>query len=54
MSIGQQKEQLYECPYCGNTKVSPNGTGSDVACCGEVGHSLPEIFGSESSNTTKL
>ncbi len=33
-------EKLYECPYCGGEKPSPNGTGSDVSCCGEVGHSL--------------
>lgn len=26
------------CPFCGNTKQSSNGTGSDVSCCGEVGH----------------
>lgn len=31
----------YECPYCGNVKPSENGTGSDVACCGEVGHAVP-------------
>lgn len=30
---------VYVCPYCGNSKPSANGTGSDVACCGEVGHS---------------
>jgi len=28
----------FECPYCGNEKTSYNGTGSDVYCCGEVGH----------------
>lgn len=32
--------RLWECPYCGTEKPSPNGTGSDVACCGEVGHAL--------------
>lgn len=26
------------CPFCGKTKPSANGTGSDVACCGEIGH----------------
>jgi hypothetical protein len=26
------------CPYCGAVKPSDNGTGSDVACCGERGH----------------
>ena len=31
-------EPLYECPFCGTLKTSPNGTGSDVSCCGEVGH----------------
>lgn len=30
----------YRCPFCGNTKPSPNGTGSDVSCCGEVGHAV--------------
>lgn len=33
-------EPLYECPFCGNTKTSPNGTGTDVSCCGEVGHAI--------------
>jgi hypothetical protein len=27
----------YECPHCGSLRRSPNGTGSDMACCGEVG-----------------
>lgn len=31
---------LYRCPYCGETKPSENGTGSDVACCGERGHAV--------------
>lgn len=26
------------CTYCGKTKPSENGTGSDVSCCGERGH----------------
>lgn len=26
------------CPFCGKAKRSENGTGSDVSCCGEVGH----------------
>lgn len=26
------------CPFCWKQKPSENGTGSDVACCGEVGH----------------
>lgn len=34
-------ETHYECPFCGTLKPSPNGTGSDVSCCDEVGHSLP-------------
>lgn len=33
--------QLWECPYCGAQKPSENGTGSDVACCGERGHASP-------------
>ena len=31
-------QTLFKCPYCGKTKPSENGTGSDVACCGEAGH----------------
>ena len=31
---------LFKCPYCGTTKRSENGTGSDVSCCGERGHFL--------------
>jgi hypothetical protein len=38
----RQAGTSWVCPYCGHSKPSPNGTGSDVACCGEVGHSLPE------------
>lgn len=34
---------LYECPYCGKLKTSANGTGSDVACCSEVGHATTRI-----------
>jgi hypothetical protein len=34
----QEVGQWWRCPYCGNVKTSPNGTGSDVACCGEIGH----------------
>jgi hypothetical protein len=26
------------CTYCGTVKPSDNGTGSDIACCGERGH----------------
>lgn len=26
------------CPFCGTDKDSPNGTGGDIACCGEIGH----------------
>lgn len=29
------------CPFCGTVKPSAAGTGSDVACCGEVGHAKP-------------
>ncbi len=31
----------YVCVYCGTVKTSHNGTGGDVACCGEVGHVEP-------------
>lgn len=30
------------CPYCGKERHSESGTGSDVACCGEVGHAVTE------------
>lgn len=30
-------EKLWACVFCGTVKTSPNGTGSDVVCCGEVG-----------------
>lgn len=31
----------YECPYCTKRYYnSYNGTGSDISCCGEVGHAL--------------
>lgn len=31
------------CPYCGSTHRSPTNlvTGSDISCCGEVGHCEP-------------
>ena len=29
---------LWACPFCGKLKPTYNGTGSDVSCCGEVGH----------------
>jgi len=28
----------FRCVYCGTRHLSNNGTGSDVACCKEVGH----------------
>lgn len=28
----------FRCVYCGARHLSHNGTGSDVACCHEVGH----------------
>lgn len=28
----------FYCVYCGKPHESHNGTGSDVSCCGEVGH----------------
>lgn len=31
----------FSCTYCGTTRHSENGTGSDVSCCGEVGHVEP-------------
>lgn len=30
-------ERHFACAFCGAVKTSPNGTGSDVVCCGEVG-----------------
>lgn len=30
----------FECPHCGMDKPSHNGTGSDVSCCGEIGHAV--------------
>jgi hypothetical protein len=33
----------YHCIYCGRGHNSPNGTGSDVACCGEVGHIAEDV-----------
>lgn len=32
------EEVIFACVYCGRAKGSPNGTGSDVRCCGEIGH----------------
>ena len=34
----------FKCPYCGQIHNSPNGTGSDVSCCGEIGHSEEIIW----------
>jgi hypothetical protein len=28
----------FTCVYCGTERTSHNGTGSDISCCGEVGH----------------
>ena len=28
----------WECVYCGKKHKSPNGNGTDIACCGEIGH----------------
>ena len=36
----ESREPKWECPFCGKEKTSPNGTGSDIACCGEVGHAV--------------
>lgn len=33
----------FTCPYCGATHTSANGTGGDIACCGEVGHCAPAL-----------
>jgi len=30
--------KFYKCVYCGEKKLSGNGTGSDISCCKEVGH----------------
>jgi hypothetical protein len=35
-----QERGQWECPYCFKKKPSYNGTGSDVSCCGEVGHAV--------------
>lgn len=35
-----ESDTMYTCPFCGNLQHSPNGTGSDVSCCREVGHSV--------------
>ena len=32
----------YVCVYCGQSHGSPSGTGTDVVCCGEVGHVEPD------------
>lgn len=32
----------YVCVFCGREKTSENGTGSDVSCCGEVGHVMTQ------------
>ena len=39
--MDKQQMNGYECPYCGTVKPSENGTGSDVICCGERGHTIP-------------
>lgn len=31
-------KKVWLCPYCTQEKVSNNETGSDISCCGEVGH----------------
>ena len=28
----------WECVYCGKKYKSNTGNGSDIACCGEIGH----------------
>src|SRR6185312_1093886 len=40
--LADSREDLWICPYCGNEHASENGTGSDVVCCGEVGHAIQE------------
>lgn len=37
----ESKRGRYACVYCGTDHYSPNGTGSDVSCCGEVGQVEP-------------
>ena len=34
----------WTCDFCGKEHESPNGTGSDVSCCGEVGHAHRTII----------
>lgn len=38
----RRREEIFVCPYCGNERYSYNGTGSDISCCGEVGHAEQE------------
>jgi hypothetical protein len=33
----------FACTYCGKEYFSHNGMGSDVSCCGEVGHVNPMV-----------
>ena len=35
------KSARWQCVFCGQERTSYNGTGSDIACCGEVGHVEP-------------
>jgi len=36
------QEKKYVCPYCYKEHDSSNGTGTDILCCGELGHCQPE------------
>jgi hypothetical protein len=39
----EQQEQGYECPFCGAiyTTEQTDCDGTDLVCCGEVGHCTP-------------
>lgn len=34
-------DKKYVCPFCYKEHTSPNGTGTDILCCGELGHCQP-------------
>lgn len=36
--LEHQRSDIFVCVYCGKEKVSHSGVGTDVSCCGEVGH----------------
>lgn len=46
-------QAIYCCTYCGQEKYSHNGLGSDVLCCGEVGH-VEKVMPEESDGPTGM